>query len=466
MNYDLIVIGAGAGGLNVASFMNKSGFSVLLIEKEDKKIGGDCLNTGCIPSKSLIHISKIINNAKQSERFGLKVSGKPDIKKIISYVEDNINYIRKHENAEYFREKGIEVILGTAKFNSKNSIIVNGKEYFAKKIVLATGSKPRKLKIPGVEKIKYLNNESVFNINHLPKNILFIGGGPIGLELGQALNRIGSKVSILETGPKFLSKENPEISKVLFEELKKEGISFYFNTTPIKFISKNKLVVKNKNVERSISFDAVFVGIGRELDFENLDLEKAGIELDEDKKKIKVDDYLRTTNKDVLLSGDIAGGFQFTHASELHAKTIINNFFSPLKKKLIYDNFSWVTYTSPEIANFGLSEIQLNEKGINYEKLEHDLRNDDRAITDDYKEGKAIFYISKNKLLGGSMIANNAGELIQELILANSTGMNIKHIVDKIYPYPTASRINKSIISRHLISKLTPFKKKILRFLY
>jgi len=131
------------------------------------------------------------------------------------------------------------------------------------------------------------------------------------------------------------------------------------------------------------------------------------------KKKIKVDDYLRTTNKDVLLSGDIAGGFQFTHASELHAKTIINNFFSPLKKKLIYDNFSWVTYTSPEIANFGLSEIQLNEKGINYEKLEHDLRNDDRAITDDYKEGKAIFYISKNKLLGGSMIANNAGELIE-----------------------------------------------------
>ena len=175
---------------------------------------------------------------------------------------------------------------------------------------------------------------------------------------------------------------------------------------------------------------------------------------------------MRTTNKNVFLSGDIAGGFQFTHASELHAKIILNNFFSPIKQKANYDNFSWVTYTSPEIATFGLNELQLNKRKIKYEKRVLDFSDDDRAIVDDTREGKSILYVSGEKILGGSIVEENAGELVQELILANSTNLKIKQLVNKIYPYPTATRINKSILSKYLMSRITDFKKKVLKFLY
>ena len=206
------------------------------------------------------------------------------------------------------------------------------------------------------------------------------------------------------------------------------------------------------------------MSIGRQLNIDGLDLDKAGIEFSGG--KIKVDDYLRTTNKKVFVCGDVAGSYQFTHAAELHAGVLINNFFSPFKKKLNNDNLSWVTYTSPEIATFGLNQQTLDQRSILYEKLVLDFEDDDRSIVDDYVDGKLILFVSKNKILGGSMAAMNAGEMIQELILMNSSGMDIKHIFNKIYPYPTASRVNKKIISNQFSKKLSPFAKKILKFMY
>ncbi|MAH03198.1 hypothetical protein CMI39_00215 [Candidatus Pacearchaeota archaeon] len=293
--------------------------------------------------------------------------------------------------------------------------------------------------------------------------LLVIGGGPIGIELGQAFNRLGSNVSVIQRGPCFLPKEDKEITDVLLKKLKKEGMKFYFNSTPKKFVSYNKVIIGNKT---KINFDSVLISVGRELNIENLDLGKAGIKLDESGKKIIVNSCLQTTNKNVFLCGDIAGSYQFTHAAELHAKIILNNFFSLFKKKLNYDDFSWVTYTTPEIATFGLNEGEIKKRNIRYKKLILNLSYDDRAIVEDYREGKIILYISSGKLLGGSLVSSNAGELFQELVLAKTSNLEIKHIFNKIYPYPTASRINKRIISNYIGNKLTLSIKKIMRFLY
>jgi len=465
MKYDIIVIGAGSGGLNIAGFMNTAGFKVLLIDKSDRSIGGDCLNFGCVPSKALIHVSRLCYDAKEAMPFGLTTKGKVDIKRVMNYVSSKVNVIRKHENADHFRRKGMDVVLGLAKFAGKNKVSVNGRVYTGKKILLATGSRPRTLTTPGVEKVDYYTNETIFGMKKLPEHLVIVGGGPVGIELGQAFRRFGSKVSVINGGSIFLPKERPEIAHVLKEQLEKEGMKFYFNSRPKEFTSAKNIVIENKNGKKTtLHFDALLVSTGRQLNTEGLDLEKAGIQMDGH--KLNVDNYLRTTNKRVLLCGDIVGSYQFTHAAELHAAVIINNFFSPFKKKVSYDHLSWVTYTSPEIATFGLNEGTLTKRKIAYEKLELDFTDDDRAIVDDFTKGRMVLFISKGKILGGSMVAMNAGELFQELILANTSKLDIKEIIHKIYPYPTAGRVNKTIIGHHFMKKLTPRSKKILKWLY
>ena len=462
--YDIIVVGAGSGGLNVAGFMNTVGFKTLLIDKTDRNIGGDCLNFGCVPSKALIHVSRIAREAKEAEKFGLKVSGDIDISKVTKYVYDKQEIIRLHDNADYFRKKGIEVAIGSAEFTGKNSVKVEGTVYEGKKIVIATGSRPRLLDLSGIEQVKYFTNETIFDIDFFPKRLLTIGGGPIGMELSQAFARLGSEVSVLEYSPKFLPKEASEIAEILKNRLENEGVKFYFNSRLKEFTSPNTITFTVDEKEHTTGFDAVLVSIGRVLNIEGLQLEKAGIEVKDG--KLKVDDYLKTTNKNVFVCGDIAGSYQFTHAAELHASVLFNNFFSPLKKKLTNDYLSWVTYTSPEIATFGLNKEELKRRGVDYKKVTIDLKDDDRAIVDEATDGLVILYISKNRIIGGSMIAEHAGELSQELSLAMSSKMNVKNIFNKTYPYPTASRINKSIILKHLSGKLTPFVKKFLRFMY
>lgn len=464
-NFDIIVIGAGSGGLNIAGFMNRAGFKVLLIDKSDKHIGGDCLNFGCVPSKALIHTARTVVGAKKAGQFGISSSGAADMRKIKEYIKAKQDIIRTHENAEYFRSIGMTVALGAAKFVSKNTVEVDDKQYSAKKIVIATGSRPRQMNIAGIENIPLYTNETIFDIDFLPKKLLVVGGGPIGIEIGQAFNYLGSKVTVLQKEGMILPKEEGDIANMLLERLKEEGIEFHFNST-VKSIGGNKLFAESNGENKHISFDAVFVAVGRKLNVEGLDLEAAGIEMSEGGEKIKVDDYLRTTNKRVYLCGDIAGKHQFTHAAELHAGLILRNFFSPFKKKLNTDNLSWVTYTNPEIATFGLGEDKLKERNIAYKTLESTFEEDDRAIVDDFRSGKVKLFISNGKLLGGSMIAPNAGELFQELILAQASGLAIKHIFNKIYPYPTASRINKKTISQHFSGKLTEFSKKLLHILF
>ncbi|MEO5999265.1 MAG: NAD(P)/FAD-dependent oxidoreductase, partial [Chitinophagaceae bacterium] len=389
--YDIIVIGCGSGGLSVGLFMGKAGFKVLMIEKTDQQIGGECLNDGCVPSKALIHVARIAHHAQVAGNFGITLKGKIDIKKAIQYVYDKQNLIRVHENAAWLREQGVDVALGEAHFTGTNEIEVDGKRFEAKKIIIATGSKPVKLKVPGVEKVKYYDNENIFHIQGLPEKFLVIGSGPIGIEIAQAMARLGSKVTIVSRGDKILEHDDIAVTKILLQKLQDEGIEFYFNATVERFTSANEAIIKLKEGgTKGLQLDAVFVGVGRLLDLEPLQLHNAGVTVKDH--KIVVDDLLRTTNKKVYVCGDVAGSLQFSHEAEFQARILLNNFFSPLNKKLNNDHISWVTFTDPEVATFGLNEHQLKEKGINYKRLEEDFEEDDRAVVDNYQYGKLVLF--------------------------------------------------------------------------
>ncbi len=469
--YDIIVIGAGSGGLSVGLFMNTAGFKVLMVSKSDRDIGGDCLNDGCIPSKAFIHTAKIAYQAKLSTRLGLNVSGNVDIKKVMAYVHEKQEDIRVHENAAWLREQGIDVALGNAFFTDKNEIEVEDKRYRGKKIVIATGSGPKKLKVPGVELVTYFDNESIFHLQNLPETILFIGGGPIGIEMAQTLKRLGSKVTVVHNRNMILNHDDSVVTKILYDQLKEEGIEFFLNAEIDSFTSENEAVIKFKDGSgNKISFDAVFVAIGRKLNLDTQQPANAGIAIKNNKPILNK--YLQTTNKNIFAVGDVVGDLQFSHAAEMHARIVLNNLFSPIKKRLNNDHMSWVTFTEPQVATFGLSEKQLQERKINYQRLEQDFKEDDRAVIDNCQYGKMILFISANgflkkqKVLGGTMVAPDAGEIIQELILANSTGMSIDEIFNKIYPYPVASRINQKIILEYKQESLTKRLKKILQLAF
>lgn len=469
--YDIIIIGAGSAGLSVGLFMARAGLKVMMIAESDRDIGGDCLNDGCVPSKAFIRVAKIIHHAKLADNFGLKLDGTVDIKKAIDYVYGKQEIIRDHENAAWLKAQGIDVVLGRARFTGRQEIDIAGTRYRGKKMVIATGSRPRKLKIPGIEDVRCYDNESIFRIEELPKRLLVVGGGPAGIEIAQAMSRLGCLVAVVHQAEMILENDDPAVTKVLLKQLQGEGIQFFLNATVARFSNGDHAEIRLQDgvTERSM-FDAVFVGIGRDLNIESLDLVHAGVEVNQG--RILVDKYLRTTNKKVFVCGDVAGSLQFSHAAESHARLLINNFFSPIHKKINNDYLSWVTFSDPELATFGLSEKQLKERNISYVRLEQDFNDDDRAVVDEYQYGKLVLFITtqgflkKQKILGGTMIAPNAGELIQELILANSEKISIDSLFHKIYPYPVAGRINQKAILEYKQLGLTPGIKKLLQLAY
>lgn len=453
-------------------FAAKLGLKTLLIEKTDHNIGGDCLNYGCVPSKALIHLAELFQKGKNAQAFGGEFSGKADIQKVMAYVREKQDVIRAHENATFLRNEGIDVVLGMGKFSAPDTVQVNDEYFTAPKIVIATGSRPRHIPIEGIEQVKVYDNETLFEMTEMPERFLVIGGGPIACELGQVFQRFGTQVTMVNLGERVLEKELPEFSEILENQFNKEGIQVFNQHTVQKFVDKHTAIIENVNTKatQTIKLDAVLMAVGRVRNIEKLDLDKAGIEYEKD--KIKVDKYLRTTNKRVYAVGDVAGFHQFSHAAEMHVRQLANNFLSPLKKKHDARHISWVTFTDPQVATFGYSEKDLKDKNIDYRRVETTFEDDDKAITADYEYGKLVLYLSKKslfskeKILGGSMIAPNAGELIQELILANIIGLSTSTIFDKVYPYPTASRINQAIFLEEKQELLTPTLMKLLRFLF
>jgi pyruvate/2-oxoglutarate dehydrogenase complex dihydrolipoamide dehydrogenase (E3) component len=472
--YDLIVIGAGAGGLNVASFANSVGLRVLLIDKSVDRIGGDCLNAGCVPSKALIHVARLYRSLHEVKQFGATSDGVVSMPAVIDYIKKTQSVIREHENADYFRQKGMSVVFGEASFVGTHAIMVAGTEYYGRRIVIATGSRPRSLTIPGVDAVKLAGrlhtNETIFDLGVLPARLLVIGGGPIGVELGQAFAHLGSCVTIVTHDTRILPREDQDISRALESALVKEGVTVLCNQTAVRFEQGSMLVASDDTTgeETSILFDHVLVAIGRDVNITPLQPEKASIAVSAQGVPI-VDQYLRTTNKRIFVCGDAVGQHQFTHAAELHASVIIKNLFTPFfKTALSTDTVSAVTYTTPEIATYGFSEFVLKQRRIPYEVLSASFTESDRAITDNETAGytKMFVHAKTKQILGGTMAANNAGELIQELILATTEKLSTTALFNKIYPYPTATRINKQLVIQGERRRLTKLVKRLLKSTY
>jgi pyruvate/2-oxoglutarate dehydrogenase complex dihydrolipoamide dehydrogenase (E3) component len=437
----------------------------LLIDKSEEHIGGDCLNYGCVPSKALIHIARKVHSARSVAEFGITANGDVDVARVMNYVQEKQSVIREHENADHFRKLGMTVELGEARFTGQHSVAVNGTEYTARNIVLATGSRPRTLTLTGLETATTYTNETVFTMQKLPRRFVFIGGGPISMELGQVFAFLGSKVTIVHSGERILEKEDAEVGTFMEQQLRAQGIEFVFSASPQK-VEGDELVIATKDKgEVRVGFDALFIGIGRVLNIEGLDLEKAGIQLTEDKRKIIVNEYLQTTNPRIWTVGDVAGNYQFTHAAEEHAKVVINNMLNPFKKKF-NAHMAWVTYTQPEIATFGRSHEELQKANVAHTVSTLSLSEDDRAIVDGAEGFIKVNIGTSGVILGGTLVAPNAGEIVAELILAENKKLTARDLFNRVAPYPTASRIIRKVMGQYEARRLKPWVQKLLTLLF
>ena len=471
--YDVIVVGAGAAGLGNSGVANTLGLKTLLVEKDPNNFGGDCTNYGCVPSKALIHIAHQFHSAKEAARFGDVHPGKADMEKVLAYIHEKQDIIKGEEDAEALRKHGQEVLIGTAKFLDPNTIDINGEKFTAKIILLCTGSSPRMISIPGMDQIRMFTNESLFfECDKLPDHFVVIGGGPIGCEMAQAFQRLGSQVYIIDRGNRLLGKEPEKVSQILKEQFEKEGIKV-FNQAVVKSFESGKALIESKlDGNFTLPCDTALMAIGRVVNTKDMGLKEAGIELTE-RGKIKTDAYLRTTNPNVYAIGDAAGSYMFSHGAEKMVRQLWRNLLIPLfKRRNTMDDLSWVTFTDPQIAHFGLTEDQMHEQGVGYYRQDQDIAHDDRGIIQEYEYGHTSLWMTPGRnignrtLLAGSMIAPQAGELFQEMELAKHAGIPIKKISNRVYPYPVAARINQKTIRGVMNATITDFKKKVARMVF
>ncbi|NND06871.1 MAG: FAD-dependent oxidoreductase [Saprospiraceae bacterium] len=467
--YDVIVIGAGSAGLGSAGVAHTIGLKTLLIEKDADHFGGDCTNFGCVPSKALIHIAHHFHSAQQAEQFGLQSSGKADMKKVLAYIHAKQAIIRNTEDAPALRQHGQEVLIGHARFVNDTTIEVDGERFSSKVFLLCTGSSPRTLRIEGMEHTRMYTNESLFTeCDHLPEHFIIIGGGPIGCEMAQAFQRLGSQVYLINRGDHLLRKEPKKVSKILQQRFKSEGIELYNNAEVVHF-EKDRVVIKKDGRRISLPQNAALMAIGRLANTKNLGLEEAGIQLTTEG-KIKVDSYLRSSNSRAYVLGDAAGSYMFSHGAEKMVRQLWRNLLVPIfQKKNTLEDLSWVTFTDPQVAHFGYTEKELTTRNLAYHRQDQSFSHDDRAIIQEYTDAHMSLWLDQKHSIGkriirsGSMIAPQAGELIQEMQLAKHASIPIQAITNRVYPYPVASRINQKTLRGQMDQTYKPWKKKLAR---
>lgn len=446
---DIAIIGAGSAGLTVAAVAGQLGLKVILIEHN--KMGGECLNSGCVPSKALLaaaHCAYTIANAK---KFGIETA-EPRIQfsEVMNNVANVIAAIAPNDSTERFIEMGVQVIKAHGKFIDQKTLQAGDLIITARQFIVATGSSPAIPPIPGIKDIEYLTNESVFNLRTQPNHLIIIGAGPIGCELAQAFALLGVKVTVLEAAT-MMPRDEPELVAQLRKQLISQGITLYEQT---KITNVKKL---NNNIEISIDYNHstqvitgshLLVAAGRKVNVEQLDLELAGVEYTQ--KGIKVDKHLRSTNKKIYAIGDVAGSYQFTHAANYHATVVIKNIIFKRPTSVDYRALPWVTYTIPELAHVGLSESEALKIEPNAKIVIVPLTDNDRAQAEHNTEGKIKLIVgAKDKILGVSILSASAGELIVPWGLLIQNKLNLRHLTDTIVPYPTLSEINKRVASEY-----------------
>ena len=466
--YDLCIIGAGSGGLSVAAGASQMGAKVVLIEKA--KMGGDCLNTGCVPSKALLAAGHAAQNARRADRFGIK-TGKvsADGQKVFRHVHDVIAQIAPNDSVERFEGFGVKVIQGEACFIGPDTVEAAGETVVARKFVIATGSHAFVPPIDGLDKLDVLTNENVFDLGEIPKHLIVIGGGPIGCELAQAFRHLGSEVTILEMF-KIMPKDDPELVHVVQGRLLEDGVVIHEDVKVVRAggtaEAPEVVAVDEDGREHVIQGSHLLVAAGRRPNVTGLGLEHAGVNFTP--RRIEVDKRLRTSNKRIFAIGDVAGSYQFTHVAGYHAGIVIRNVLFKLPAKAKLDHVPWVTYTDPELAQAGLTETQAQEKfGDAIKVLKWPFAENDRALAECESEGLIkVVTTTKGKILGAGIAGPRAGELIGAWVLAMEQGLKIGAMASTIAPYPTLGEISKRAAGSYYTASLFgPRTRKVVRFL-
>lgn len=443
--YNLVVVGAGTAGLVSAAIAAGLGAKVALIERE--LMGGDCLNVGCVPSKALITAARILATIRRAGEFGIRVPDgvTVDFPAVMERMRRLRASISPHDSAKRFQEMGVDVYLGEGKFTTATSIVVAGTELEFAKAAICTGARAAKLPIPGLDEAGFLTNETVFSLTDLPKRLAVVGGGPIGSELAQCFARFGSEVTLIEKHERILPKDDAEAAQRVQKAMQRDGVRFFFNTQieKIERAEQEKVFHLKQNAEtHELRADEILLGVGRQPNVESLDLPKAGVEFDVHK-GIQVDDTLQTSNPNIYAAGDCCSKFKFTHAADFMARALVYNaIINPLpvkQSKLSSLTIPHCTYTSPELAHVGLTAAEAREQEIAVETVTMELRDNDRALLDGETEGCVMVHLKKGSptIVGATVVAANAGDLIGELSLAMTHNLSIEQVAAAIHPYPT-----------------------------
>ncbi|MGD8764769.1 MAG: FAD-dependent oxidoreductase [Desulfobacteraceae bacterium] len=462
-DYDIGIIGGGAGGLTVASGSAQLGAKTLLIEKE-KELGGDCLHFGCVPSKTLIKTAHAYHMMKNSEKFGLPAVDVPpvDFKKISNRIRSVIDVIQKHDSEERFCSLGAKVEFGQPSFSDEHSVRLKGETVSAKTWVIATGSSPIAPPIKGLDKTPYITNKEIFYLDHLPKSMIILGGGPIGSEMSQAFCRLGTKVSVVDMAPQILIREDDDMSATLHEVLRSEGVEFHLNSTieEVSDLGSQKEVKIKSEDGRVISLKAetILVALGRGANVQELGLENTGVEFD--LRGIKVNDRLRTNQKHIYAAGDVNGGYQFTHAAGYEGGIVISNAIFHLPRKVDYTFLPWCTYTDPALGSIGMNEKRAKEAGINYQVWIEEFKNNDRSLAEGEQVGKIKMILNeKEKPIGIQILGPHAGDLLAEWVAILNGKVKLSTLAAAVHPYPTIGEINKKIAGSYFSPKI--FSEKV-----
>ena len=457
-DFDIGIIGGGAAGLTVASGASQLGAKTLLIEKE-KVLGGDCLHYGCVPSKTLIRTAQVYHLMKNSRAFGLPAVQVPavDFQAVKKRIQSVIGTIQKHDSEERFCSLGAKVEFGEPSFADEHSVRLNGKPVSAKNWVIATGSSPSIPATEGLDQTPYITNKEIFYLDRLPSSMAILGAGPIAIEMAQAFSRLGTRVYVVQRSGQILTKEDKDMADEIMRVLSSEGVTFHLNVSVLRLkdLGSEKEIILKDGEGKSLSLKAerILVAMGRDPNVKALGLEAIGVEFD--RKGIKVDDRLRTTQKHIYAAGDITGAYQFTHAAGYEGGIVVSNAIFHLPRRTNYTFLPWCTYTDPELASVGMNEKRAKEAKIEYSVWTEPFKSNDRSLAEGEEVGKIKLLLDRNeKPLGIQILGPQAGELLNEWVAVFNGKVKLSTLAAAVHPYPTLGEINKRVAGTLLSQKI------------
>jgi pyruvate/2-oxoglutarate dehydrogenase complex dihydrolipoamide dehydrogenase (E3) component len=466
--YNVVVLGAGSGGLTVAGGAALLGARVALLEKH--RMGGDCLNYGCVPSKALLRAAKVAQAIRTAGRYGIRGAGPlpaQDLQLVMDYVRRAQAQVAPHDSVERFTGFGVEVHLTAGRLQSPHEVrlVEGGATIWGRQIVLATGSRTRVPEIPGLQEAGFLTNETVFDCARLPATLLVIGGGPVGVELAQAFARLGSRVTIASGSEHLLPREDPDVAAVLAAQLEREGVTVLDRARAIGVARRDtmkRVTVRMPAGERAVEVEEILVAAGRRPNVEDLGLEQAGVVFDQ--RGVRIDRSCRTNVRSIWAVGDVAGPYQFTHWANYQARLVIRNALFPGSWSCDFGSVPWTTFTDPEVARVGLSEGEARARGIAYDVFTTPFEDNDRALCDGEPEGfvKVLTREGTATILGAAIVHAQAGELLAELVLAKRHGLRLGKLSTPIHVYPTLAEVNRALGDAYLQGRLRPGVKRVL----